>query len=159
MIITYNDLRDIRQKHKDSTIAYGGGTFDLFHVGHLDLFKKLKSWGDIVVVGITSDDRARARKGPYRPIIPEDQRLEIIDAVRYIDYTFLLPAHTPNIAIRGHKILKDLCPDIFAFSDEHSAWFKDEKWLNEQGTTLRMFPRFNENVSTTKIIEHIKKIN
>ena len=158
MIIPLEELSAIREKHKGQTIAYSGGVFDLFHVGHLDLVKHLKSQGEVVVIGITPDDRARARKGSRRPIIPEEQRAAIVDGLDGVDYVFIAPSHTPNLAIRGHKLLKDLKPDFFVFGQEHPAWFEDEEWLNAQGTKLVAIPRFSEEVSTTQIIEKISEL-
>lgn len=155
MIIPLDDLPAIREKHKDKTIAYSGGVFDLFHVGHLDLVKHLKSQGEIVVIGITPDDRAKARKGDKRPIIPQEQRAAIVDALNGVDYVFIAPSHSDNLVVRGHKMLKDLKPNFFVFGQEHPAWFKDEEWLNAQGTQLVAIPRFSEEVSTTQIIEKI----
>ena len=153
MIVRHEDLRGIREKHAKDKIAYSGGVFDLFHVGHLDLLEHLAGLGDIVVVGVTPDDRVMARKGHRRPITPERQRAKIIDAIKYVDYVFIAPSHTPNLKIRGHKMLKDLRPDYFVFGEEHPAWFQDEAWLNKQGTQLVAIPRFSKLVSTTQIIE------
>lgn len=153
MIIKHEDLQSIRQKHADDTIAYSGGVFDLFHVGHLDLLEHLAELGNVVVVGITPDDRVKVRKGDRRPIIPEAQRATIMDAMKQVDYVFIAPSHTPNLKIRGHKMLKDLRPDYFVFGAEHPAWFKDEPWLNKQGTQLVALSRLSKLVSTTQIIE------
>ncbi len=153
MIITHSDLRKIRNSNKDKKIAYSGGVFDLFHVGHLDLLEHLSQLGDVVVVGVTPDDRVKFRKGNKRPIIGQEERLKIVDAIGYVDYAFIAPSHTPNLKVRGHKMLKDLMPDFFVFGEEHPAWFKDEEWLNSQGTKLVSIPRFSDKVSTTQIID------
>ena len=153
MIITHEDLPNIRLKHKDQKIAYSGGVFDLFHVGHVDLLEHLSKHGDIVVVGITPDERVREKKGNLRPIIPESQRLKIVNSIKGVDYVFIAPNRNLGLKIRGHRVLKNLRPDYFIFGEEHPGWFEDEEWLNQQGTQLIAIPRLSSEVSTSQIIE------
>ena len=92
MIIDKDKLKDIRQKHKDKKIVLTTGTFDLFHVGHLNYLKNVKSYGDVMIVLLSGDLRVKSRKGQKRPIIPEYQRALILDAIRYVDYVLIDPS-------------------------------------------------------------------
>jgi len=153
VIITYKDLVALRNEHSGKIIAYSGGVFDLLHEGHLDLFKKLKEYGEIVVVGVTPDERVKFRKGSDRPIHSQDTRAAIIDALRYVDYVFVSPIKAPGYKIIGHRTLKRLKPNYFISMDP--IWLEDEKWLEEQGTITVIIPRFSEDVSTTQTITKI----
>lgn len=64
------------------------GTFDLFHVGHLRILQRAKALGDYLIVGVSTDELNLRKKGTY-PSYSEDERLEIIRSVRYVDEAFL----------------------------------------------------------------------
>lgn len=86
MIITMNDVQHIREVNSGKKIILTSGTFDLFHVGHLNYLQQVKQYGDTVVVLLSGDARVRARKGSRRPIIPEHERAQILDALKVVDY-------------------------------------------------------------------------
>lgn len=89
MIISYQDLAKIRKNHKNKTIGIVKGSWDLFHYDHLQLLKKNKEKVDILLVEVKTDEDLKG-KGKNRPIIPQNQRMEIIDSIKYVDYTLLL---------------------------------------------------------------------
>lgn len=72
------------EKNPITVITYG--TFDMFHIGHLNLLRNLKSLGDRLIVGVSTDE-FNAQKGK-RTLIPYEQRVEIVGAIRYVDKTF-----------------------------------------------------------------------
>src|SRR4051794_33980645 len=92
MIIRLENLADIRSQHKNEKIVLTSGTFDLLHIGHLRYLNAIKALGDIIVVMLSGDDRTKARKGPLRPIIPENDRAQMLDALKVVDYVFIDPA-------------------------------------------------------------------
>src|SRR3989344_6986463 len=61
------------------------GVYDLLHLGHRLYLEKAKSFGDILVVGVDSDDLTRERKGPRRPVVPQDERLQMLGGLRAVD--------------------------------------------------------------------------
>ena len=69
---------------KKYKVGYVQGSFDMFHIGHLNLIKNAKSICDYLIVGVNSDELMKSFKHKT-PIIPEDERLEIIEAIRYVD--------------------------------------------------------------------------
>ena len=88
MIVRYQDLINIRKKHKSKIISICTGSFDLFHYSHLMFLKYIKEHSDILVVVVKSDKDVKA-KGDNRPIISEYERAMIIDSIKYTDYTII----------------------------------------------------------------------
>lgn len=92
------------------------GTFDLFHIGHLNLLKRLKSLGDKLVVAVSTDD-FNLLKGK-KTIIPFDQRLEIIESIKYVDLAIPETSWEQKIDdIKKYKI------DIFAIGEDWQGKF------------------------------------
>ena len=69
------------------------GVWDLIHEGHAKYLEAAKSFGDILVVGLDSDELTRARKGPNRPIVPERERVEMLLHLRHVDIVTIRDAH------------------------------------------------------------------
>lgn len=89
------------------------GTYDLAHIGHARYFEAAKAHGDILIVGVDSDEKVRARKGPERPIVPEAERMEMLTHMRYIDFVYL----KPHVAPRWH-LTKAVQPDVLIATKE-----------------------------------------
>ena len=156
MIIDIGQLAGIRRQHAGKKIVLTSGTFDLFHVGHMHYLQAVKSYGDIVVVLLSGDRRIKARKGASRPIIPENDRAEILDALKVVDYVLIDPAQAlPGQVDPLHKdIIDRLRPDVYVTDgdDIRFSAIMDKSQL----ITL---PRVSggKHSSTTAIIEHIKQ--
>jgi len=153
MIINLEDLANIRSQHINEKIVLTSGTFDLLHVGHLRYLEAVKSLGDIMVVLLSGDDRIRARKGPTRPIIPELDRAQILDALKIVDYVFIDPAMAaPDQIDPVHaEIVDRLQPDLYATDGEDIRFFN----IMDK-SKLTILSRSDEPVSTTAIIERTR---
>src|SRR3989339_1964032 len=73
-------------KKSGKKIVFTNGCFDILHAGHIKIFRKAKSLGDVLIVGVNSDRSIRDLKGPKRPVVPAKYRAEIISALEYVDY-------------------------------------------------------------------------
>jgi cytidyltransferase-like protein len=159
MIVRLENLSDIRSKHKNAKIVLTSGTFDLLHVGHLRYLEAVKAFGDIIVVMLSGDDRIKARKGPRRPIIPEDDRAQMLDALKVVDYVFIDPATRPPDQIDPvhTEIVKELQPDLYT-TDGPDPRF----WNIMDQAKLVIVPRSERDgyghASTSAIIEHIANL-
>jgi cytidyltransferase-like protein len=150
MIASFEKLPAIREHHRDETIALAGGVFDLLHPGHIDLFKRMKAAADIAVVALSSDIRVKQRKGADRPIQPQNIRLEVVDAVRYVDYAMIAPEFTEQ-GTPTVQVMHALHPDIFLSSEK--SWLDHTKVFELLDIKFLLVSRFSDEISTTRTIE------
>jgi len=83
------------------------GTYDMVHIGHGRYFEEAKKHGDLLIVGVDSDKKVRARKGPDRPIVPQAERLEMVTHLRSVDVVTLKELKMP----RWH-LIRTVQPDV-----------------------------------------------
>ncbi len=101
-------------------IVFANGCFDVLHVGHVRYLEAAKALGDLLIVGINSDEQTRRLKGEGRPLIPQDQRAEIISSIEAVDLvtifdeptvTELLLALKPDIHAKGTDYTEESVPE------------------------------------------------
>ena len=97
-------IDDIRRHGK--IIVFTNGVYDLLHPGHVRYLQAARALGDALIVGVNSDRSVRAIKGPSRPITPENERVEILAALRCVDAAVVFDEDTPA------DIIKAIQPDI-----------------------------------------------
>jgi len=89
------------------------GTYDMVHIGHARYFEAAKRHGDLLVVGVDSDEKVRARKGPERPVVPQEERLEMVAHLRPVDIVVLKPLKAPK-----WQLIKMVKPDTLIATKE-----------------------------------------
>ena len=94
-------------------IALTSGTFDLIHVGHARYMERAKSYGDVLIVGVDSDAKVKQRKGPTRPIVPEQERVQILAFLRSVDLITLKQPSEPK-----WNLIKLVQPDCLVVTAE-----------------------------------------
>lgn len=99
-------LRFARQKRNGREVVFTNGCFDLLHPGHIRCLESARAFGDFLVVGINSDKSVRALKGPARPVIPQEERAEILASLECVDAVLIFDGATPL------KEIAALLPDI-----------------------------------------------
>jgi len=101
-------LRKIRARlrREGKTVVFTNGCFDLLHGGHVSLFRKAKSCGDVLIVALNTDASIGKLKGPTRPVFPLKERFEVLAAIGDIDYLTSFAEATPR------RIIASLLPDI-----------------------------------------------
>jgi rfaE bifunctional protein nucleotidyltransferase chain/domain len=97
------------------SIVFANGAFDLLHVGHVRYLQAAREQGDWLVVGVNTDRSVRASKGPTRPIVPQEERAEIVAALGCVDAVILFDEDTPADLIAG------LRPDVHAKGTDYTA--------------------------------------
>jgi glycerol-3-phosphate cytidylyltransferase len=139
-------------------IVYTVGTFDLLHVGHLALLEYCATLGDKVAVGVASDEVVRLYK-PKAPVIPLDQRIEMLQALRCVD--IVLPYHELDYL----SVCKQVKADIFVIGED---WGRKphnhdvEKYFDTQGKKvfqIKYHPRTSSTKIKQNIVEQFKIIN
>jgi D-glycero-beta-D-manno-heptose 1-phosphate adenylyltransferase len=107
-IMTLDALLILREKwrHLHKTVVWTNGCFDLFHIGHLHSLRSARGLGDLLVVGVNSDESTTRLKGPGRPIVPAAERAEIVAALECVDRVLIFDDSTPE------GVLARLQPDI-----------------------------------------------
>ena len=105
-------------------IVLTSGTFDLFHVGHAQYLEKAKALGDVLIIGVDSDEKVKKRKGPTRPIVPEGERVRILSHCRHADVITIKSGDDPS-----NYLIKTVVPDILVVSEstKHQAAEVGEK--------------------------------
>ncbi len=89
------------------------GSYDLVHIGHARYLEAAKSKGDILVIGIDNDEKIRARKGPERPVVPEDERMEMVSNLRHVDIVVPKTLKDPK-----WNLIKLIKPDVLVATKE-----------------------------------------
>lgn len=108
-IMTVEKLGPVLAEHRRQrqAIVFTNGCFDLMHIGHTRYLQAARDQGDLLVVGVNSDDSVRAlQKGGDRPIVPEAQRAEVLAALASVDYVVIFPEPDPALLVAA------LQPDI-----------------------------------------------
>jgi D-beta-D-heptose 7-phosphate kinase/D-beta-D-heptose 1-phosphate adenosyltransferase len=152
-IKTKEDLHRIVEdlKKKGKRIVFTNGCFDLLHLGHIRYLEKAKSLGDILVVGVNSDRSVQSLKGPERPILPEEERAEILSGLECVDYITLFDGLTPL------ELISSLQPHILVKGGD---WAKEttvgREVVERSGGEVVILP-FVEGSSTSNLIETILK--
>ena len=132
-------------------IGYTTGVYDMFHIGHLNILKKAKEQCEHLIVGVSTDEAVEQYKHK-KPVIPFEERLAIVQAIRYVDEV------VPQTSMDKFEAWKVLRFDVlFHGSDwKNSAMYNEiEQKLNAVGVDVVFFPH-TEGVSTTDLIERIR---
>lgn len=84
-------------------VVFTNGCFDILHIGHVRYLQQARAMGDVLVVGVNSDDSVRTLKGPARPVVPEFERLEVLAGLECVDWVTLFAEDTPIELIEAIK--------------------------------------------------------
>lgn len=172
MQVKFEDLKKIREKYKKQKITICAGWFDMFHIGHLSFLNKAKQNTDILVVVVMNDKGVKPLKGDNRPIINENQRIEIVDNIKAVDYTILSNKfwnlnkikEKNNIGddYKEQLLWQEYLPIIYElkpnsiFSLQETINYKSIlRFIKSNNIKIR-YTNYTNDISTTKIIEFLK---
>ena len=150
-ILTGRAVDAFRNDNKDKRIVFTNGCFDILHVGHIRYMQEAAKLGDVLVVGLNSDESVRRLKGTERPINNQNDRAEMLAALEFVDYVVIFEEDTP------YGLIKKIQPDVLVKGGDYNPNNVVGKDLVEaRGGELRLL-NFVEGKSTTNIINRIKK--
>ena len=142
-------IQNLRESRK--SIVFTNGCFDILHVGHVRYLTAARSEGDVLVVGLNSDESVRSIKPENRPIMNQDQRAEVLAGLECVDYITVFNEPDPL------KVIKELKPDVLV---KGADWIEEEiigaDIVKANGGKVVRVPAVPE-VSTSRIIQRIVK--
>lgn len=136
------------ENEKPYNVGYIAGVFDLFHIGHLNMFKRAKEQCRYLIVGVVSDEGVRLNK-QAEPFVPFEERIEMVRSCKYVDEAVKLPLNFCGT----RDMFKIYHFDVqFSGSDyEHDpAWLAEKEFLEKNGSTMVFFP-YTQSTSSTKL--------
>ena len=152
-ILSADQMREVRQRLRASgtRLVFTNGVFDLLHVGHVRYLAQARALGDALVVAINSDRSVRELKGPDRPVFDQDERAEILAALRHVDYVVIFDDVSPR------SLIGKLLPDVLVKGGDYQI---DEIHGREEveaaGGKVIPLP-FVPGASTTSLLERMRK--
>lgn len=152
-LVSQSDLMTLseRLKEKNQKIIFTAGSWDLLHVGQCRYLEAAKEHGDILVVGVSSNEAIKKVKGSNKPILDEKIRAEMLTYIRPVDFVTILPEPScqPSLGL--------LKPDVYiTVKEDWTENYKDSreyKTVIKYGGEVKVIDRQSISISTTKIIQ------
>ncbi|HBQ20766.1 MAG TPA: D-glycero-beta-D-manno-heptose 1-phosphate adenylyltransferase [Deltaproteobacteria bacterium] len=145
-------LKLLALQKKKKKIVFTNGCFDILHAGHIRYLKEAKKWGDVLVIALNSDVSVHKIKGPKRPIVPQQERAEVMAALECVDFVTFFNEDNP------HRIISDLKPDILVKGgDWKPSQIIGSDIVLKNGGKVKSI-RYHKGKSTTHIIQKILKM-
>jgi D-beta-D-heptose 7-phosphate kinase/D-beta-D-heptose 1-phosphate adenosyltransferase len=150
-VLSLDDLSskrtDLRKAKK--TLVFSNGCFDLLHLGHVRYLREARELGDALAIGLNSDASTRRIKGDDRPILPQEERAEILAALECVDYIVIFDEPT------AEQLVAILKPDIYVKGGDYTLdELPEAKIVEDYGGKVIVLPLVPGH-STTRIIERI----
>jgi rfaE bifunctional protein nucleotidyltransferase chain/domain len=150
-VVPRAELAAARSRFRDGkkTVVFTNGVFDILHRGHVEYLTKARALGDVLIVGLNSDESVRRIKGPRRPIVNERDRAFILSHLDCVDFVCLFPEDTPG------PLITEIVPDVLV---KGADWKVEEivgrETVEAAGGRVATI-EFTPDRSTTGIIERI----
>lgn len=144
------ELLALVRKHqvRAETVVFTNGCFDILNANHISLFRNARKLGDVLLVAMNSGESIRRIKGPGRPVMTEEERIEVLSAVECVDYLTIFPGDTPYEALRYLK------PDVLVKGGDYAsiAEIVGHDVVEDYGGKVVLLPRTNYR-STTEVVK------
>tara|TARA_Y100000817_G_scaffold125075_2_gene98003 strand:- start:13 stop:477 length:465 start_codon:yes stop_codon:yes gene_type:complete len=114
-ILNWDTLDSTLVSINKEKIVFTNGCFDILHPGHIHILDQAKSYGDILIVGLNSDESIKRLKGPKRPKVSQKDRLRILSSIKFVDYAVLFEEDTPL------KLIKKIKPNILVKGGDYNS--------------------------------------
>ncbi len=130
-------------------VVLTSGSFDLIHLGHVKYLARAKHFGDVLAVGVDSDAKIQRRKGPDRPMVPEQERLEMLAYQRPVGLIYLKQEGEEHWAL-----IRAVRPDVLVLTADHSYGAEDLQALSELCERIEVVER-QASVTTSERIRQM----
>lgn len=149
-VVSRDYFRENALKLHQQKIVFTNGCFDVLHFGHVHYLLEARKLGDLLVIGLNSDDSVRRLKGPSRPINGEKERAFVLAALAFVDYVTLFEEDTPE------NLIKVVQPNVLVKGGDYALdQIVGGDFVKANGGTVTTIP-FVEGYSSTQIIEQLK---
>jgi rfaE bifunctional protein nucleotidyltransferase chain/domain len=139
-------------RREKQTVVWTNGCFDVVHVGHIRNLEAAAAEGDVLVVGLNSDASTRRLKGPSRPIVPQNERAELLAALGCVDAVYIFEDDTAIPSLR------EVRPEIYCKGAEYAPpngkFVPEAETVHSYGGELRYMPQIPDR-STTDLVRRI----
>ncbi|GHT87465.1 bifunctional protein HldE [Spirochaetia bacterium] len=139
-----NLLNFLHEQNKK--IVFTNGCFDIIHKGHIYYLREAKNLGDILIIGLNSDDSIKRIKGPSRPVNNEEARAFVLDALEFVDYVVIFPEDTP------YNLIKEIHPDVLVKGGDYNIKDIVGREFAKETVTIK----FQDGYSSSGIIKSLK---
>ena len=148
MLIKREDIRALVNiiHNSGKTVVCTNGCFDILHVGHVRYLEETKKFGDVLIVALNSDKSVKRLKGEGRPINNENDRAELLSALKCVDYVVLFDEDSPR------NLLDEIKPDVYTKGADYTMETLPEADIMRKNGTRVEFIKFVEGKSTTNVI-------
>jgi D-beta-D-heptose 7-phosphate kinase/D-beta-D-heptose 1-phosphate adenosyltransferase len=154
MIVDFKDIGTISNEIRlqGRKIVFTNGCFDIIHSGHTEYLKQSRELGDILIVGLNSDDSVRRLKGEDRPLNKEEDRAEVLQSLKSVDIVVVFTEDTP------FNLISEVMPDILVKGGDYKKQdIVGADIVEGHGGRVVVIP-FVEGKSTTSLVEKIKRL-
>jgi len=150
------ETQSVQPRNRKAKIVFTNGCFDIIHAGHVSYLEKAREKGDLLVIGVNSDESIKRIKGPSRPIMNLRDRLKVLSGLECVDYLIPFTEDTPEALIRllsPNVLVKggDYRPDV---ADNHQYGIVGSEFVRSIGGQVLTVPLV-PGISTTEIISRI----
>jgi D-beta-D-heptose 7-phosphate kinase/D-beta-D-heptose 1-phosphate adenosyltransferase len=151
-IVSQDELIQVaaREKRAGRRVVFTNGCFDLLHPGHVRCLAEARALGDVLVVAINSDRSVRGNKGPERPLVPEQDRAEVLAALASVDYVTIFDEPTPRELIA--RVLPGVLVKGADWAPDQVAGREEVEAAGGRVVSIPLAPGY----STTSILQRIR---
>ena len=149
MLIDRKSIPNLREELKNKKIVFTNGCFDILHVGHVRYLTASKNFGDVLIVGLNTDESVKKLKGESRPINNQDDRAEVLLGLKAVDYVIFFGENT------AENLIAELKPNVYVKGGDYTLeTLPEAKIVQSYGGHVELV-NLVAGKSTTNIIEKI----
>ncbi len=152
MLVNREDIKALVDiiHNSGKTVVCTNGCFDILHVGHVRYLEATKAFADFSIVLLNSDKSVKSIKGPTRPVNNENDRAELLSALKCVDYVVLFDEDSPR------NLLDEIKPDVYTKGADYTMETLPEADIMRKNGTRVEFIKFVEGKSTTNVIRKMQ---